>query len=416
MSDTASAKRSPALRFSPVISKVSVTKTADFSTLSDNEKIIYLKDKISKTEAGINDLKQDAAVKRALDNIYMWKNQLRKLDTSLVNETIEDDDDMDAFEAIKYNAKLVATKRSNSLIVTGQSGVGKTMTVIKAIAFLNPAPVQEQIDDYTKQIEQDTIVEEKPQKEIKLFVPAKKAPPLKKVAKEKQPKTTIYTVPNVGYVVIRGTCTAAALYEILFIYRDKTLLFDDCDSVLKDDDCINYFKAALDTYPIREVSKMTSGNTFISAGMSDDEIQDRYEQDGKLPKQFNFTGNIIFVSNIHEEDFDKALISRSLHVEVRLSKEQIIERMYHLITDIRTEVGNDIKIEALKYLEYLTTHYPPSQLKFDLDLRGLIHAIDYRSGFPPEDPENKLELKSGKEVFIWQQLVKKRLLKSKIHY
>jgi hypothetical protein len=59
-----------------------------------------------------------------------------------------------------------------------------------------------------------------------------------------------------GYYIAKGTCSAAGLYELLFIHRHKLLIFDDFDSVLKDEDCVNYLKAALDTYAIREVSKI----------------------------------------------------------------------------------------------------------------------------------------------------------------
>ena len=330
---------------------------------------------------------------------------------------------MDVFEVITLNSKQVARRRSNSLIVTGNAGVGKTMTVIKAISFLKKIledkiekirQEAETVDAEFEEIKEATDIKIEEKEEEKPSKPTRLPPISKKKDKDKESKLSITKVVtesrnNVdsGYFIASGTCTCAALYELLFLYRDKLLIFDDFDSVLKDDECLNLLKAALDTYPVRELSKMTMGNTFNSLGMTDAEMQERYELDGKLPNQFQFRGNIIFISNIHEDKFDEALLSRSLHVEVRLTREEIIKRMHTIMPDIRPEVSMEHKMEALNHLEFITEHYP---CKFPLNIRSLIHAIDFRS----EYPEEKTILPSGKEVMTWQQLLKKLIVKTKI--
>ena len=450
-------KSSPLLlkKLAPIV--VNTTKRAEqtdseFSTLDIEDKIKWLNSKIAKTEAGLNDLVQDAAIDRAMNNLLSWKQQLKVLTGGEGFVDDDDDDNMDVFEIITLNAKQVATKRSNALIVTGQAGVGKTMTVIQAIAFLNPYSITEAV---IKDITEDLKEEEEEQEPTEIKVeptpastfgtpafrlfntpdsavikikseanvvpsPILKSAPLSKIPGTKKPKSV--TVKPVGsqsrnnvesgYYIASGTCTCAALYELLFIHRKKLLVFDDFDTILRDDDCVNLLKAALDTYPIRELSKMTRGKTFNSYGMSDAEMDEMYNETGDLPNQFKFSGTIIFVSNIHEEKFDKALISRSLHVEVRLSREQIIERMYKLMPDIRPNVSMEFKMEALNHLEFILNKYGASKCKFDLNLRELIHAIDYRSEYPTET----ILLANGKTVIVWQQLLKKRLLKSKIRH
>lgn len=262
-----------------------------------------------------------------------------------------DDLKIDVFKAIELYTIQVARGKSNSLIVSGMPGVGKTSVVT------------------------DTL-------------------------------KSIGLQPDVHYYKSTGTITTAGLFETLFKNRNKLVIFDDCDSVLKDEDSVNLLKGALDTYPVRELSKITKGNTFDSTGMSDAEIESTYqEKDGKvLPNRFEFTGQIIFISNLPEEKFDEAILSRSLHIDVYLTKEEIIQRMRDIMKKISPEVDIKLKDEALEYLIYITDNYP---VKFDLNIRTLIHSINLRVG-------NDGVLKFGeREEPIWKLLIKKYLVKTK---
>jgi len=395
-----------------------IDEIANDPVLSNSEKVDKLQDIIHNKQLKLKTLTQKAAQSKCLETIELARQYMSLLNGNISDE--QDEEDMDIFDVITYNAKLVALKKSNALIVTGDAGVGKTHSVKEAIQFLNPvreiAIVDEEInvdEEITEAQPTETDAEIKETKEestiqavetnsgtgfkIKLPLP-----------KQKVVKTLRDSNNHVesGYYIAKGTSSAAGLYELLFVHRHKLLIFDDFDSVLKDEDCVNYLKAALDTYPIREVSKMRAGNSFNSFGMSDSEMQDEYEITGKVPNQFKFSGNIIFISNIHEDKFDKALISRALHVEVRLSKTQMIDRMKALMMDIRPECPLDWKLEALHYLEFLTSNFI---CKFDLNLRELIHFIDIRKGFPDD-----MIVINGKSVPLWKQLAKKRIVKSKL--
>lgn len=399
-----------------------------FNQMSNEDKIIYLKTKIARAEANLNTLSKPSVINRTIDAIFDLKRQLNMLTSDKNKEFLIDEDDrIDIFELITLNAKQVATKRSNSLIVTGHPGVGKTMTVIQAIAFLNPHAITETVIKIENEETPENNIEDSTEtSEIKIEVPDikkiktpqipldMKRVPLNKESTVRiiKPKTESRNNTESGYFIAQGGCTVAALYELLFIHRKKTLVFDDFDSILKDPECINLLKAALDTYPIREISRMTKGNTFNSFGMSDVEMEEKYELENKLPNQFRFTGNIIFVSNIHEEKFDKALISRSLHVEVRLTRQQVIDRMLQIIPDIKPEVSIEHKVEALNYLDFLTSNY---KCKFPLDIRQLIHTIDNRSEYPPENPKYVKEGKKGK-IYTWQQMAKERLIERVFKY
>lgn len=258
---------------------------------------------------------------------------------------------IDIFKAIELYTIQVARGKSNSLIVSGQAGVGKTSVVT------------------------DTL-------------------------------RSIGMQPDVHYYKSTGTVTTAGLYEVLFKHRNKLVIFDDCDAVLKDADSVNLLKGALDTYPVRELSKLTKGNTFDSTGMSDLEIQQEYEEkEGRmLPNRFEFSGQVIFISNLAEEKFDDAILSRSLHVDVNLNKEEIISRMKEIMSRISPELDMKLKEEALEYLIYVTDNYP---VKFDLNIRTLIHSINLRAG-------NEEMMRIGdREEPVWKLLIKKYLIKTK---
>ena len=209
---------------------------------------------------------------------------------------------------------------------------------------------------------------------------------------------------DVHYYFASGTVTAAGLYEVLFLNRRMLTVFDDCDAVFKDPDSVNMLKAALDTYDTREISKLTKGNTFNSVGMDDNEIQEEYETSGKLPNKFEFVGQIIFISNLEESKFDTAILSRSLHVDVHLSRKELFERMAEIMKKLSPDVDMPKKMEALEYLTHITENYPT---KFDLNIRTLIHSINLRA-----NNEEMITI-GGKEEFVWKLLVKKYLIKSK---
>ena len=90
-----------------------------------------------------------------------------------------------------------------------------------------------------------------------------------------------------SYRVIKGFSTAKGLYRSLFEGNGMTLVFDDCDSVLKDPVALNLLKGALDSYGERYIS----WNADI--------------RDEDLPRSFKFTGSIVFISNKDMESLDQ---------------------------------------------------------------------------------------------------------------
>ena len=294
--------------------------------------------------------KSKALISQRIESLKLVVSSTEKAEKES-DKVTQDDLKIDVFKAIELYTIQVARGKSNSLLITGMAGVGKTATVT------------------------DTL-------------------------------RSIGMIADVHYYKSTGTITTAALYEVLFKNRNKLVIFDDCDAVFKDPDSVNLLKGALDTYETRELSKHTKGNTFDSTGMSDEEIQSKWEESNEkvLPNRFNFNGQVIFISNLAEDKFDNALLSRSLHVDVHLNKSEIIDRMKEIMRKVLPDVSMDMKEEALNYLVYVTDNYP---VKFDLNVRTLVHSINLRVG-------NTEMMRIGdKEVEVWKLLIKKYLIKTK---
>lgn len=135
------------------------------------------------------------------------------------------------------------------------------------------------------------------------------------------------------YVVIKGFATPKALYATLYDHNGKIIVFDDCDSVLKDPTSINLLKGALDSYAVRTIS-------WLSKGFIDDEY----------PSSFEFTGQVIFISNINSSNMDGAIKSRSITVDLSMTMQDKIERMQHILPTILPEFEMDIKEAALEFM------------------------------------------------------------------
>jgi len=89
--------------------------------------------------------------------------------------------------------------------------------------------------------------------------------------------------------VVKGSATAIGLYQALYKYSDTNcvIVFDDCDSILLDDVCLNLLKGALDSGKKRKISWLSDSRILRSEG---------------IPDSFEFKGSVIFITNLK---FDK---------------------------------------------------------------------------------------------------------------
>jgi hypothetical protein len=173
------------------------------------------------------------------------------------------------FSFVEQMVDMIVQKTLPSAVITGEGGLGKSYTVLKSLeknGFTNLTDL------------------------ANFAIGAK-------VNKAK------------SYTVVKGYSTAKGLYRTLFENNGMVIVFDDCDSILKDDVAKNLLKGALDSYSKRYIS--------WNADMRDDD----------LPRSFEFTGSIVFVSNMALEKIDQAIRTRSLVVDLSMTEAQKLERM-----------------------------------------------------------------------------------------
>ena len=108
-----------------------------------------------------------------------------------------------------------------------------------------------------------------------------------------------------SFTVIKGYSTPKGLYRTLFENRNGVIVFDDCDSVLRDPVSLNLLKGALDSYERRIIS--------WRADIRDED----------LPTSFEFRGRVIFISNLGSNQIDQAIISRSMAVDLKIGRAHV---------------------------------------------------------------------------------------------
>jgi hypothetical protein len=221
------------------------------------------------------------------------------------------------FEFVEKLVNMVASGVQPSAVITGEGGLGKTYTVRKTLEDAG-------LEDMTailNEAEDGDVIEN-------------------------------------AYITIKGFSTAKGLYRTLYENNGKIILFDDCDSILKDPVALNILKGALDSYDRR----------YISWNAEMKESDD-------LPRSFEFTGSIIFISNMDQDKIDQAVRSRSMMIDLSMTDEQKIDRMEHIALsgDFLPQYDAEIKTDALNLLREIK-----DEVK-EISLRTLIAVAKIRA-------------------------------------
>ncbi len=159
------------------------------------------------------------------------------------------------------------------------------------------------------------------------------------------------------FVHFKGRATAAGLFVTIYENADKIIVLDDCDSVFKDTDAVNLLKAALDSYDTRKLS-------YISTKP----LKDTYGD--PVPRHFEFTGKIIFISNISQSKLDDAIKSRSFVADISMNTKQMFQRIDELKDVMETKIPNEVKEKALAIMKSLEKKYEG----VEINLRSFIKA------------------------------------------
>ncbi len=137
------------------------------------------------------------------------------------------------------------------------------------------------------------------------------------------------------YIIVSGAVSTIMMFKKMFQYRNKVLVFDDCDAVFRDENGRNILKAALDTKKIRRISYLKkSGLVFDPKDFEmDPEGEFNMIENGMVPAYFDFAGRVIFISNLAKDkaDPDGAIRSRSILIDVNPDDVTLMERIKTLL-------------------------------------------------------------------------------------
>lgn len=182
------------------------------------------------------------------------------------------------------------------------------------------------------------------------------------------------------HTIVKGYVKATGLYKLLYQFRNKgqVIVFDDADSIFFDDTALNMLKAVCDTTETRKVSYLAEFN------MVDEETAEL------IPRQFEFNGTIIFISNI---DFDaqiekgnklaphmQAMISRSHYIDLAMkTRRDYMIRIKQVVRQglLSSRGLNDI--ESAQVMNFVEKNQDSLR---ELSLRIAIKVADLRRSKP----------------------------------
>ena len=207
-----------------------------------------------------------------------------------------------------------------------------------------------------------------------------------------------------------------SFYKTLFMERDKVIVFDEADSLLKNPEIIMMLKGLLDTSGSVNYAEYMSGTQNVSS-LTPKEI-DQIAKDVeaeihqgamittgrakkgqvKLPSKFPFTGSMVFITNMPASQVDTAIMSRSIFFDVALAEQDKLKRV-EMIGKLKapeegiTEEGLKRIMKALgkkpdapkHEIKYMTPEY--ARTKKEITVRALALAMKIMAS--PDIPDTQ---------------------------
>jgi hypothetical protein len=185
------------------------------------------------------------------------------------------------------------------------------------------------------------------------------------------------------YEVVSGGVSPIGLYQKLYYNRtpEQVLVFDDCDGVLFEEECLNLLKAALNSGDKRRICWNKESRVL--------QVED-------IPEVFDFEGSIIFLSNI---DFDRT-IAKGSRISAHL--EAIMSRCHYMDLEIGSTRDKLLRIKQVVRDGMLAPYnFAPEQdaavVSFMFDNSEYLRELSLRmvkkvADFMKADPKGWLEM------------------------
>ena len=137
--------------------------------------------------------------------------------------------------------------------------------------------------------------------------------------------------------VVKGSVTPIGLYQTLYNFSSPgdIVVFDDCDSILFDEVCLNMLKAVLDSGQRRRVTWKSESSALRREG---------------IPDQFDFKGGVIFITNVNFENVRSKKIKD--HLEALMSRCHYLDLTMGSMRDKFLRIRQIVKDGMLKSYDF----------------------------------------------------------------
>ena len=164
------------------------------------------------------------------------------------------------------------------------------------------------------------------------------------------------------YYLMKGYSSPKALYRVLYEYRKRWLILDDCDKAITDPTAVLLLKAALDATEKRYVA----WNSDPIGG-------------SELPRQFEFEGGVIAITNLPMDKIDSAIKGRGNKVDLSMTVDEKLERIRHVMPHIKEKLEHVPMKERLEVFEWLKEN---ASLCKELHFGTFISVCGQRHAYP----------------------------------
>jgi len=175
--------------------------------------------------------------------------------------------------------------------------------------------------------------------------------------------------------IVKGAMTPIGLYQTLYNNSNKgdVIVFDDCDSVLFDEVCLNMLKAVLDSGKKRTISWKSESVALRREG---------------IPDRFEFSGSAIFISNVSFEsvkskkirDHLEALMSRCHYIDLEMDK--VTDKFLRIEQIVGDGMLDEYEFGAKGNAEVVDYMLEKSARLREISLRMVLKVADLRKMSP----------------------------------
>jgi len=168
------------------------------------------------------------------------------------------------------------------------------------------------------------------------------------------------------YVVATGgKMTDAQMYIFLYENFDKTIIFDDMDSMWDSQTAVNMLKGALQTQGPRTINWRTK------TPLGDDDMGNPIEN------VIDFEGNMVFITNLMGKDLTKAepVLDRVFKIHFDVDPDKLIAYVDEMLEHILPDAPMDVKKTAFDFFKKFGKKYSSYREKKVISIRAYTKTV-----------------------------------------